>query len=51
MYEKRCVYCGKVITKSSKEHVIQNALGGKYESEDICCGECNNYVSKLKLEG
>ena len=46
MYEKRCVYCGKVITKLSKEHVIQNALGGKYESEDICCGECNNYVSK-----
>ena len=30
----------------SKEHVIQNALGGLYESEDICCPECNNFISK-----
>ena len=41
-----CVYCNKIISKRSREHVIQNALGGLYESEDICCPECNNYVSK-----
>ena len=41
-----CVYCGKPITTRSREHIIQNALGGLYESEDICCPECNNYISK-----
>ncbi len=45
MGRKTCVYCGKEITKRSREHVIQNALGGLYESEDICCPECNNYIS------
>lgn len=29
-----CIYCGKQIVKRSKEHIIQNALGGLYESED-----------------
>lgn len=43
---ENCVYCGKHITTRSREHVIQNALGGLYESTDICCPECNNYVSK-----
>lgn len=41
-----CIYCNKPITARSKEHVIQNALGGLYESDDICCPECNNYISK-----
>ncbi|EOU1611323.1 TPA: HNH endonuclease [Clostridium perfringens] len=44
--KKKCVYCGKDILKKSKEHIIQNAIGGLYESEDICCPDCNNYVSK-----
>lgn len=43
---ENCVYCGNHITARSREHVIQNALGGLYESTDICCPECNNYVSK-----
>lgn len=43
---KECVYCGKKIEKRSREHIIQNAIGGLYESEDICCPECNNFVSK-----
>lgn len=46
MSRKNCVYCDKEITTRSREHVIQNALGGLYESEDICCPECNNYVSR-----
>ena len=41
-----CVYCGKEITTRSSEHVIQNALGGTFESTDICCPECNNYISR-----
>lgn len=41
-----CIYCNKEITTRSSEHVIQNALGGLLESEDICCPECNNYISK-----
>lgn len=41
-----CIYCNKEITKRSREHVIQNALGGLLESEDICCPECNNFISK-----
>lgn len=44
--QKNCVYCGKLIEETSKEHIIQNAIGGLYESEDICCKDCNNYVSK-----
>ena len=39
---EKCVYCGKVIVTRSKEHIIQNAIGGLYESEDICCDKCNN---------
>ena len=46
MTREKCVYCKKVIETRSKEHIIQNALGGLYESEDICCDKCNNYVSK-----
>lgn len=46
MARQNCVYCGKEIVTRSREHVIQNALGGLYESEDICCPECNNYISK-----
>jgi len=26
--------------------IIQNAIGGLYESEEICYSNCNNYVSK-----
>lgn len=43
--QKNCVYCGKLISETSKEHIIQNAIGGLYESEDICCKDCNTYVS------
>ena len=46
MIRQNCVYCGKEITQRSREHVIQNALGGLYESTDICCPQCNNYISK-----
>ncbi len=45
-----CVYCGKPIIKRSREHIIQNALGGLYESEDICCDECNNCVISKKID-
>lgn len=45
-YRENCVYCGKTITERSREHIIQNAIGGLFESEDICCPDCNNYVSK-----
>lgn len=50
--EKRdnCVYCGRPIIKRSREHIIQNALGGLYESEDICCDECNNCVISKKID-
>ena len=41
-----CVYCGKPLEERSREHIIQNALGGLYESEDICCPQCNSLISK-----
>ena len=41
-----CVYCGNEIVKRSKEHIIQNAIGGLYESEDICCDKCNEFLSQ-----
>lgn len=43
---KECVYCEKPITKKSKEHIIPNAIGGLYESGDICCSNCNNFISQ-----
>lgn len=43
---EKCVYCGEVIKTRSKEHIIQNAIGGLYESEDICCSKCNNFISQ-----
>lgn len=42
-----CVYCGKPITETSKEHIIHNALGGLYESTGICCPDCNPLVGRL----
>lgn len=45
-HRENCVYCGKTITERSREHIIQNAIGGLFESEDICCPNCNNYISK-----
>lgn len=44
--DRYCVYCQQKINQISKEHVIQNALGGLYESIEICCGDCNNFISK-----
>lgn len=47
---KHCVYCNKpldVTGKKSEEHIIQNALGGLLTSSEICCGECNNYLSRF----
>lgn len=50
MIEKeRCVYCGNKITKKSKEHIIQNAIGGLYESDEICCDICNGFLSKILM--
>lgn len=43
-----CVYCGVDLSNIiSKEHIIQNALGGLYESKTICCSDCNNRISKI----
>ena len=44
--KERCVYCGNKITKKSKEHIIQNGIGGLYESDEICCDICNGFLSK-----
>ncbi|MGA3601201.1 HNH endonuclease [Lysinibacillus agricola] len=43
-----CIYCGEQLNEenNSKEHVIQNALGGLLESTNICCDKCNNLVEK-----
>lgn len=42
-----CVYCGNPIIVESREHIIQNAIGGLEESTDICCPKCNNYISRF----
>ncbi len=43
-----CIYCGAKIDddNKSKEHIINNGLGGLIESYDICCNKCNNIVEK-----
>ena len=47
---KKCVYCDMLIEKGSKEHIIQNALGGLYESANICCDKCNKTVISKKID-
>jgi len=44
----KCIYSNRDIDDNSisKEHIIQNALGGIYESTSICCSSCNNLVQK-----
>lgn len=56
-----CSYCNKeIINKKrpngdtdyskaykSSEHIIQNAIGGKLESEKICCDRCNFHLEEL----
>lgn len=46
----KCVYCKKTLDKGSKEHIIQNALGGLYESVNICCDECNKIAISQKID-
>lgn len=43
-----CIYCNEQlnVSNNSKEHIIQNALGGLLESTNICCDKCNNLVEK-----
>lgn len=57
----KCMYCGKKIIDQkrpdgdkdyskvyrSSEHIIQNALGGRLESESICCDRCNFHLEEL----
>jgi hypothetical protein len=42
-----CIYCNQEIIIPSKEHIIQNAIGGTLESDKICCANCNNILSKI----
>ncbi|MBC2580834.1 HNH endonuclease [Clostridium sp. DJ247] len=56
-----CIYCNKEIINDkrphgdtdyskvyrSSEHIIQNAIGGKLESEKICCDRCNFHIEEL----
>lgn len=41
-----CVYCGQPISETSMEHIIQQALGGRYESAHILCSQCNETIGK-----
>lgn len=43
-----CIYCNDVLNEKniSKEHIIQNALGGLIVSTEICCDSCNNLLEK-----
>jgi hypothetical protein len=43
-----CYLCGNIIDEKSKskEHIIQNALGGKLKSYEILCKECNGELNK-----
>ena len=56
-----CVYCNKEIISEkrkdedkdyskvylSSEHIIQNSLGGRLESKEICCDRCNFHIEEL----
>ena len=43
----KCVYCNEIIIKASNEHIIQNALGGELQGNEICCDDCNKKISQL----
>lgn len=44
--KRLCIYCEKDIEKESKEHIIQNALGGQLVFSDICCSACNQRLRR-----
>ena len=46
-FTRRCVYCRNVITEDSEEHIIPNALGGKFKSVNICCNSCNQSIGAI----
>ena len=46
-YIMKCVYCNEIINKVSNEHIIQNALGGELQGNEICCDDCNKKISQL----
>lgn len=50
LIRNKCVYCDTPIEKGSKEHIIQNALGGVYELENICCDKCNKNIISIKID-
>ena len=39
-----CYLCGEMLTSEneSEEHIILNALGGRYKSKKLLCKNCNN---------
>lgn len=49
----KCVFCDTDIIPNqneSVEHIIQNALGGKYKSKKVTCNKCADELSKSKVD-
>ena len=40
----KCIYCKQEIRRPSKEHIVPYALGGRYSSKEIVCGDCNDQL-------
>lgn len=36
-----CIYCGNLLGEGSDEHIILSSLGGRKQSKNICCHDCN----------
>jgi hypothetical protein len=43
-----CIYCTNEITKVSKEHIMQSALGCYKKSTKLLCPDCNNYFARAE---
>lgn len=43
----KCIYCSKNLTSETRqEHVLQDAIGGRWKSPRIVCNDCQDFFSK-----
>jgi len=45
----RCIYCAAALTTTTRwAHVWPKSMGGRLQSREICCDNCNNAIGQLE---
>jgi hypothetical protein len=45
----KCIYCGKLDTKLSDEHIVPESLGGVHIIRKASCPECATITSRFEM--